>query len=413
MATGFDDLAYSGGVDARSWLVLRGSAGGFQSPAVDTGLGTDSDRQPGDLPPTSTATAGATSSCRAAAAYCHRLRRIAVRHAMPTASIGVANPASCRWSDRGGHRRRRPRRSRVRQVGIGDAIFWRRNQSGTYPSFGAEAALWSAAGRHTADERSVRRDRAALPLRSVRSGDFNGDGRVDLLVRAQQSVSLRARTAATGANRWLAARIERQHPGARSTRWTGRPRPCSPTSTRDALTDIGYWNAVRAVAAAARRPAARGATLATFGGPHATAALMHRRLVAAPWSSTGTATVGRTSCSRHADGQLHYCRSAGSSLEACQPSGISAAATCRRAPITLDANGDSLPGSAARDQRGAAAPAPRRCRPISCVAITDGLGLRTQFEYAPLTNRHGASGRQCRGLPDARLRTARSCRDRA
>jgi RHS repeat-associated protein len=83
-------------------------------------------------------------------------------------------------------------------------------------------------------------------------------------------------------------------------------------------------------------------------------------------------------------GELHYCRSTGTSLETCQPAGI-AAGTVPSSPMTLDINGDGYPDltyatSAVRLHLHHQVP------PDHVVAVTDGLGARSDFEYAALSN---------------------------
>ena len=84
----------------------------------------------------------------------------------------------------------------------GSAVLWRRNQTVTSPAFAGEAVLWTVPlGTRLPSAPFVE---TAQRFRSlVRNGDFNGDGRVDLLVLAQQGTCGAKATCATWVNRWM------------------------------------------------------------------------------------------------------------------------------------------------------------------------------------------------------------------
>jgi len=371
---GFDDLAYQD-ASTRQWMVLRGAAGGFQ-PAVNTGLGADSDGSQA----ISTDLDGDGRRDILVPGSGGSLYRL---HWSPSggyaySGLGLANPAPVGGliaADIDGD----GRDDLVYVKSGSGSIFWRRNQSGVYSSYGSEAVLWSApAGMRLTSAPFVETEQRFRSI--VRSGDFNGDGRVDLLVRAQQSFYCGKRCT-NWRNLWLALA---SNGTALVQQYTmdGNTEALLADFNGDALTDVGYWNAFGQWEFLVGG-GSRGATVAMFGGPYATAAFMPSaggRAMVIDWDGDGRADILQPA----ADGQLHYCRSAGTSLEACQPSGITTG-SLSSSPVTLDANGDSHPDLLLATSS-VQLHLHHEVPPDVLVAITDGLGLRTEFEYAPLAN---------------------------
>ena len=91
----------------------------------------------------------------------------------------------------------------------GDAIYWRRNQTVTSSSYAAEAVLWTLpAGTRLPAAPFIETTQRFRSV--VRSGDFNGDGRIDLLVLPSRAPAARPPAARRWTNRWHRARLERQ-----------------------------------------------------------------------------------------------------------------------------------------------------------------------------------------------------------
>jgi RHS repeat-associated protein len=372
---GFDDLAYQDAT-SRQWMVLRGSLTGLAPGAVNTGFGTDSDGNQ------AVATDLDGDGRRevlvpGAGGQLYRL------HGSPSggfgyASLGFANPAppgGLIAADVDGDAR-----DDLVYVRPGSgSIFWRRSLGGTSPSLAAEAVLWTApTGWRLLSAPFLESEQRFRSI--VRSGDFNGDGRVDLLVRAQQSLSC-GKKCTNWVTRWLVLASN----GATLVQsyWLdGSFETMLADFNGDSLTDIGYWN-VLGQWEVLMGGGARGAALAIFAGPFPTSAFMPSaagRAMVIDWDADGRADLLQPA----ADGQLHYCRAASTTIEACQPSGIGTG-TLSGAPITLDANGDGfadllLPAGPVLQHLHRSLP------PDLLVAVTDGLGLRDEFEYASLAD---------------------------
>jgi len=372
---GFDDLAYQDAA-SRQWMVLRGSLAGLQANAVGTGLGTDTDGSQAiatDLDGDGRREVLLPGS----GGYLHRLSGSA-SGTYGYASIGVVNPAppgGMIAADVDGD----ARDDLVYVKSGSGSIFWRRNLTGASPSFAAEAVLWTApTGWRLASAPFVESEQRFRSI--VRSGDFNGDGRVDLLVRAQLGLWC-GKKCTNWVNRWLVL-ASNGSTLVQGYALDGNSEALLADFNGDAHSDIGYWNAYGQWELL-MGGGARGTALATFGGPFQTSAFISSvggRSMVVDWDADGRADILQPA----ADGQLHYCRAASTSLETCQPSGVSNAALTA-APITLDANGDGfadllLPTGSVRLHLH------QQVRPDLLVAVTDGLGSRTDFEYASLSN---------------------------
>lgn len=370
---GFDDLAYHDPATSR-WTILRGGANGFQYPAVNTGLG-------GDSVPGQALGADLDGDGRrdilvpGSGNVWHWLRRTP-SGSFAYGSTGVANVAPSGGmlvADIDGD----GRDDLVYVKSAGDGIYWRRNLTTAAPNFAAEAALWLVplASRLPASP-FVQTSQTFRSI--VHSGDFNGDGRADLLVLTQVSGCRPGANCGTWTNRWRA--LASTGTGlVTELIFDGNTEPLVADFNSDGIADIGYWS-TGATWQLLFGAGSRGTNRASFAGPFASAAV--------PASSTGRASVVDWDADGRADilqstegGELSYCRSAGSTLEPCLPTGIAPGALSMP-PKTLDVNGDGyadLLYSASAIRLHLHQPLP----PDSLLAATDGLGARTTFEYAP------------------------------
>ncbi|HEX9207684.1 MAG TPA: FG-GAP-like repeat-containing protein, partial [Steroidobacteraceae bacterium] len=373
---GFDDLAYQDAT-SRQWMVLRGSLAGFQSSAINTGAGADSVGNQAialDLDGDGRREVLVPGS----GGYLHRLHGSA-SGAFGYTSIGLVNPAppgGMIAADIDGD----ARDDLVYVKSGSGSIFWRRSLTDTSPSLAAEAVLWTApTGWRLVSAPFVESEQRFRSI--VRSGDFNGDGRVDLLVRAQQGFYC-GKNCTNWVTRWLVL-ASNGSTLVQGYSLDGASEALLADFNGDSQSDIGYWNAIGQWELL-MGAGTRGTTLAVFGGPFQTPAFVSSvggRSMVVDWDADGRADILQPA----SDGQLHYCRAASTTLEACRPSGIGHG-SLSDSPITLDVNGDGfadllLPDSTAKLYLHQQVP------PDLLVAVTDGVGLRTQFEYASLANR--------------------------
>ncbi|MGB5102584.1 MAG: FG-GAP-like repeat-containing protein, partial [Steroidobacteraceae bacterium] len=373
---GFDDLAYHDPATSR-WTILRGGANGFQYPAVNTGFG-------GDSVPSQAVGADLDGDGRrdvlvpGSGNVWHWLRWTP-SGSFAYGSTGVANVAPSGGllvADVDGD----GRDDLVYVKSAGDGIYWRRNLTAAAPNFAAEAALWLVplASRLPAAP-FVQTSQSFRSI--VRSGDFNGDGRVDLLVLTQVSGCRPGATCGTWMNRWRA--LASTDTGlVTELMFDGNTEALVADFNSDGLADIGYW--------AAGGPwqllfgaGSRGTNRAAFAGPLASAAVAPSasgRATVVDWDADGRADILQPT----AGGELRYCRSAGTTLESCQSTGI-APGTLSSPPKTLDVNGDGnadLLYSASSIRLHLHQQEP----PDKLVAATDGLGAVSTFEYSVLSN---------------------------
>lgn len=372
---GHDDLAYQDPT-SRRWRVLRGSANGLESVAVDTGLGTDGDASQAiavDLDGDGRREVLMPGS----GGYLHRLHR-APQGGYVYASTGLVNPAppgGLIAGDIDGDGR-----EDLVYVKPGvHSIFWRRSLTATTPSFAAEAVLWTAPSGTQLPGAPFAESQQRF--RSIaRSGDFNGDGRTDLVLRIQQSVAC-GKKCTQWVSRW---QVLASNGAALAPQYLmdGNTEVLLGDFNGDGLTDIGYWNSFgqwELLLGAGTRAG----KLAVFAGSFPTSAYLMAAggsAMVADWDADGRADLLQPA----SDGRLLYCRGVGTSLEGCQPTGM-IVGTLSGSPLTLDANGDGhadllVPTSDTRLYLHQTAP------PDLLVAITDGLGLRTEFAYAPLSS---------------------------
>jgi RHS repeat-associated protein len=373
---GFDDLAYHDSAGAQ-WAILRGGPEGFRAPAVSTGLGADADpsRAIGaDLDGNGTRDILIPGS----GGYLHWLRRTpsATFAYTTTGTFNPAPPGGLVAADVDGD----GRDDLVYVKSAGDAIYWRRNRSLSYLTFAAEAVLWSAPpGLRLATTPFI--DTAQRFRSMVRSGDFNGDRRVDLLVLTQEGICSAPSSCTSWLNRWTAFAstgnaLVPQHA------FDGNAESLLADFNADGLTDIGYWVAGRNWQLLLST-GSRGTRLAGFAGPMATAAPAPPaggRAMIIDWDADGRMDLLQSG----ALGELYRCRSTGATLEPCQPAGIASGAL-PAAPMTLDVNGDGYadvmyPASDVRLHLHHPAP------PDLLATATDGLGAQSGFEYASLSN---------------------------
>jgi len=372
---GFDDLAYQD-AGSRQWMVLRGSLTGFQATAINTGGGADSAGNQAialDLDGDGRREVLVPGS----SGYLHRVHGSA-SGAFGYASIGLVNPAPSGGmiaADIDGD----ARDDLVYVKSGSGSIFWRRSLTETSPTFAAEAVLWAApTGWRLVSAPFVESEQRFRSI--VRSGDFNGDGRVDLLVRAQLGLYCGKKC-----TNWVDRSLVLASNGSQLVQGhvlNGSPEALLADFNGDSLSDIGYWNALGQWELL-MGSGARGSTPAMFAGSFPTSALMPSvgdRSMVIDWDADGRADILQPA----SDGQMHYCRAASTSLEACRPAGIGHG-SLSASPITLDVNGDGfadllLPDSTVKLHLHQPVP------PDLLVAVTDGVGLRTQFEYASLAN---------------------------
>jgi len=373
---GFDDLAYFDG-SLSSWSVLRGSPYGFVSLGTNLGLGGDSDSSQAlsaDLDGNGTRDVLVPGSGN----YWHWLRRTATGGYAYTAT-GVINPAppgGLIAVDIDGD----ARDDLVYVKSTGTAIYWRRNQTVTSSSYAAEAVLWTVpAGVRLSAAPFVESQQRFRSI--VRSGDFNGDRRSDLLVLTQQSGCGATSTCATWTNRWqvlasTGSSLVPQHS------FDGNGEALLADFNGDGLSDIAYgvpggtWQLLFGTGT-------RGSALAGMTGPASSSATVPAsgRTLVIDWDADGRTDLLQP----QSDGELRYCASTGTTLAACQSAGSAASATLT-APMALDVNGDAYPDFTYAGSTGVRLLLHHQVPPDLLVAATDGMGARSDFQYLPLTN---------------------------
>jgi len=373
---GLDDLTYHDAT-LRQWMILRGSPDGFQPTAVSTGFGSDSD-------PSQAIAANLDGDGRrdilvpGSGNYWHVLRRTGTS-GYSYVTTGVLNTAPAGGlvaADVDGD----GRDDLVYVNATGSALLWRRNQTVAAPSFAAEAVLWTVpVGTRLPAAPFVE---TAQRFRSlVRNGDFNGDGRVDLLVLAQQGTCGAKATCATWVNRWM---VLGSTGSALAPQYSfdGNTEALLADLNGDGLTDIAYstlsgnWQMLLGTGT-------RGSTLTGFAGPWSTLAQAPPaggRAMVVDWDADSRADLLQPDSA----GELRHCRSIATSIQGCQPTGI-VVGTAPSSPMALDVNGDGQV-DVAYTNTAARLHVHRLGPPDVLVAVTDGLGARSEFAYAPLSS---------------------------
>lgn len=377
---GFDDLAYYDPA-SRSWWVMRGSAAGLATPAINTQAGADGDAAralPADLDGD-----GRREILVPQGGYWHWLRQASAGYAYGSTGIAAAASTSTAVAadvDGDG------RDDLVVRSAAGDALRWRRSlASAGNAAFATEQPLWMVpGGSRLADSPFIQ---AAQRFRSAsRTADFNDDGRADLMVL---TVPYGCSASCATQGRWHllasngAALVAQASIDGASDALLG-------DFNADGLTDVAYtspqagWQLLLGAGA-------RGSMLAVIAGPFATSAAppaLAGGTLATDWNDDGrTDLVQATS-----GGDAAVCTSNGVTLSACQSTATMLYATTA-APMVFDANGDDLQDLLQATATGVQL-LPHHATASGLLAgVTDGLGATSTFTYAPLTSgaAHAAS----------------------
>lgn len=371
---GFEDLAWfdSG---SNTWKVLRGSASGYLASSVDTGFGSalhyqqalagdlDGSGRQGILVPHTNE-------------VWHWLRYTGSGYA--AASTGVVNTAGAGNTilvdiDGDG------RDDLVYASGL--KIYWRRNttSAGT-PSFASAAELWSFPPWHAAQPNPL--GAAQDQFRSmVRVGDFNGDGRADLLLYTRYELCQGEPACPPAWQYELRALISTGTALVEQLLWMGMAPLLSPPLlgdfNGDGLTDILHAEGSPATwrirfATGARTPGVGGFTAALNTGIDASG-----HVVAVVTDFDGD---GRTDVVAPIGGNLHVCRSDGETLAPCTPTGIAAGSWWK----VTDIDGDGLPDLAYANGGTWRYRLHGTGLPDVLQSITDGLGNQVSFTLEAL-----------------------------
>lgn len=253
------------------------------------------------------------------------------------------------------------------------SIFWRRNlTAGGVPAVAAEAVLWTSPYGTIAPTAPF----GTQPQRFrsiVRRGDFDGDGRADLLFLQQTATR----------TEWHALFSTGSALQTRAIIANAVAMPELGDFNGDGLTDVAYPAAAvdGSVSWRLRFGTGAAAVEAKFSAEVATAAVAAATTtMVTDWDGDGRSDL----ISAGSDGVWRYCRSIGTTLEACQPSGYSTAGMTGM-PLVTDLDGNGLPDMVyvSGDWRY------RLHRPPTdlLASATDGLGAYVRYAYAATTDR--------------------------
>ena len=370
---GCEDLTYFDTVAGR-WYVLRGNAVGYAGPAINAAPGSpssaaeavnidlDGDGKRDVLTPGFSLTTGATWF------WLHHTTGATYLNT-PTNVANPSAPGGTIAADIDGD----GREDLVYAKKNSTSIFWRRSLTANgAPSFAAEAVLWNSP--YPASTPSAPFGTNSLRFRStVRRGDFNGDGRTDLLFMQQYNYR----------TEWHALVSQGASLVSRAV-FVANVMPLLGDFNGDGLTDVMYsqpaadgssaWTTRLATGAASIATTPFTAPIATtVGAPESGATVLD-------WDGDGRTDVLYPTT----DSGWQYCRSTGASFATCAPAGsISDGFTA--APMATDVNGDGVADIVypTTDWRYLLRQPGQR---DLLTSATDGLGNTARFTYSTLSD---------------------------
>lgn len=380
---GFEDLAYFDTVAGR-WLALRGNAVGYSGPAADLGPGAaslaaesisidlDGDGKRDLLIPALTLTPGSTWTW-----LHHTGGSTYVRTATNVANVAAPGGTIAADIDGDG------RDDLVYVKKNSPSIHWRRNlTTGGTPSFAAEAVLWTSPYGTAAPPAPF--GTQAQRFRSiVRRGDFNGDGRTDLLF--QQQYSCGPSSGCYGTRIEWHALVSQGTSLVKRAVFVTDTVPSVGDFNGDGLSDVLhaslaadgqlYWRVQLATGASAPASAAFAAPAVT------TVPASQTSLVVLDWDADGRTDVLYPTVAN----EWQYCRANGSTFDACATVG-GIGESFSAAPMPTEVNGDGIPDivyPTTEWRYRLRQPGQRDLLSL----VTDGLGNTTRFSYSTLSDR--------------------------
>jgi RHS repeat-associated protein len=376
---GFEDLAYFDASAAR-WAILRGSAAGLSGAPVVTAFGSVAHYQQAvaiDLD----GNGKRDLLVPEPGGYWYWLRH-GVGGSYAFSSTGLENTAAAGSAIA----------ADIDGDGLEDLVYaranshsiaWRRNlTAATGPAFAAEALLWTSP--YAADFPTTPFGTSEHRFRSVvRSGDFNGDGRTDLLVWQQHDLCGGDPSCAIWRREWHAL-TSRGNSLVTSRVFASDFTPQLGDFNGDGLTDVVVPTASGAGVTWLLHYAtgSRGPEIAGFteGVSTAVSAPTNGGALVFDWDADGRADIVYPAVT----GGWTQCRATDSTIEACLPTGQPVSVQVR-SPIVLDANGDGLAdlAYASGDWRFRLH---RSGPPGRLARVTDGYGQFAEYSYATLAD---------------------------